>query len=152
MALNFCNCYCTLAPSTLGEDRTIQHLMINLASFFACRILKWAWEGRWEPETHNRSECNFPNPTVCIPKFLNLRFSWRRTENTKFMLHKIFTGSVILVWRVQRQVRYLASIKAGKSLNLHHAYQASSLNELSFARSNWYYGLGIRKKSIRNLY
>ena len=41
-------------------------------------------------------------------------------DDIKFMGHVIFTGSVVFVWGVQAQVRNLAGIKAGKSLNLHH--------------------------------
>lgn len=77
------------------------------------------------------SAIRFPNPNY--PKFLNLNV-WRLTShNAKFMLHEIFTRSVILVWRVQGQVRNLTSIKASKSLNLHHVYNVSSSDEFWFS-------------------
>ena len=59
----------------------------------------------------------------CNPKemVLDIRFTQLTSKNAIFMGHKIFTGPVVLVWRVQAQVAYFASIKARKSLNLHQS-------------------------------
>lgn len=69
--------------------------------------------------------------------FLNFHLTRFKSENAKIMLHKIFTGSIVLVWWVHAQVGHTTSIEAGKSLNLHYAnhVEKASLKELPLSET-----------------
>lgn len=63
--------------------------------------------------------------TMLLPKMLASSSSSQNVSqgnNIEFMGHVVFTGSVVFVWGVEAQVGNLASIKAGKSLNLHYEH------------------------------
>lgn len=65
--------------------------------------------------------------TMLLPKMLASSSSSSQNvsqgNNIEFMGHVVFTGSVVFVWGVEAQVGNLASIKAGKSLDLHYEKQ-----------------------------